>query len=224
MSYKLLLGNKTYSSWSLRGWLLFRAFKLACEEEIFPLRTETFNRLREAYAPARQVPTLIVGRDSGDLTIWDSVAIAEYLHETHPDAGIWPSNIAARAAARSLCAEMHAGFGALRQTMPMNLRRRYASFKPDADTEADINRMCQLWRWAQQRWGGDGPFLFGSAFTAADAFFAPVATRFRTYGISLDTPSQAYVNALLSHPAVVDFYTDAATESWVLEHCEMDID
>ena len=119
---------------------------------------------------------------------------------------------------------MHSGFGALRETMPMNLRRRYNSFTPDADTKADIARICQLWRWAQQRWGGDGPFLFGPAFSAAEAFFAPVATRFRTYGISLDASSQTYVDALLTHPAVVRFYADAEKEDWVLEHCEMDID
>lgn len=224
MSYKLIIGNKTYSSWSMRGWLLFRPFNIGFDEETYPLRTEAFDAFRQANIPARQVPTLIVKPEQSSITIWDSLSIAEFLHEKHPDAGIWPADMAARAAARSLCAEMHSGFAALRATMPMNLRRRYSTFEPDPETSADIARICELWDWSQTQWGGRGPFLFGESFTATEAFFAPIATRFRTYGVQLDDRADAYVAALLSHPAVLEFYAAAATENWVLEHCEMDID
>lgn len=224
MSYTLILGNKTYSSWSLRGWLLFEPFGIAFEHRVVPLHTAAFTAFQRDNFPARQVPTLIVERDGRTTTIWDSLSIAEYLHERHPDAGIWPGAGDARAEARSLCAEMHAGFMALRRTMPMNIRRRYKTFAPDAEASADIERVCALWRWTRERRGAGGPFLFGERFTAADAFYAPVASRFRTYDVTLDASSAAYVDAVLSHPATEAFYRDAGAESWVLEHNEMAID
>ena len=185
MPYTLILGNKTYSSWSLRGWLLFKPFGITFEHRVVPLHTDEFAAFQQENFPARQVPTLVVEKRGRSITIWDSLSIAEYLHEQHTDAGIWPADNDARAAARSLCAEMHSGFTALRRTMPMNLRQHYKTFVPDAEATADIERVCALWTWAKSRWGTGGPFLFGERFTAADAFYAPVASRFRPNGVKV---------------------------------------
>lgn len=222
MPYQLILGNKAYSSWSLRAWLLFRPFEIAFEEQVVPLYTDAFDRFRDASFPARQVPALFVTQGGERAVVWDSLSIAEFLHEHHPEAGIWPSNPEARAAARSLCAEMHSGFQALRSAMPMNLRRTFARFSPDEETRADIDRVVGLWRWASGRWGDGGPYLFGREFTAADAFFAPVAARFRTYAFDLDDAAGAYRDVLLSHPATVEFYEAAQAETWVLPHVELE--
>jgi glutathione S-transferase len=224
MHYELIFGNKAYSSWSLRGYLLFQPFGIAYDERIIPLHTSEFEAFQNELFPARQVPTLVVKHASNNLTNWDSLAIAEHLHEQHPEVGIWPANVAARAAARSLCAEMHAGFQTVRSTMPMNLKRQYATFQPTAEAVADIQRICSLWSWAQQHWGQNSSYLFGDRFTAADAFFAPVAARFKTYGITLEPHAAQYVNALLSHPDVVQFYRDGEKEDWVMEHNELGID
>ena len=197
MTYTLIMGNRVYSSWSLRTWLMFKAFGIAFEHQVVPLYTPDFERFREDHFPTKQVPTLVAS-DGGERTlVWDSLSITEFLHERHPEANIWPPDASARAAARSLCAEMHSGFKALRSTMPMNLKRRYRRFVPDADTRADIERIQGLWEWASSNWS-DGPYLFGRSFTAADAFFSPVASRFKTYAIDLDGRS-----AGLCRPALV---------------------
>ncbi len=224
MAYTLILGNKVYSSWSLRGWLLMKPFGIPFEQKVIELHSEDFARFRENTPPALTVPTLLAREGGQTLTVWDSLSIAEFLHERHPDAGIWPQDSAARAAARSLCAEMHSSYRPLRSTMPMNMRRQYRTFTPEPDAEADIARITLLWRWAKERWGGSGPYLFGEHFTAAEAFYAPVASRLRTYGVRLDAMSQAYVDAVLAHPATVEFHDDAMQESWVNENNEMDID
>ena len=222
MNYKLVLGNKVYSSWSLRAWLLFKPFDIDFEHQVVPLYTDEFEKFREDRFPARQVPTLVVMREQKPTVLWDSLSIAEFLHEQHPEAGIWPTVPTTRAIARSLCAEMHSGFKALRSTMPMNLKRAYSNFVPDADAHADIKRIFDLWHWAKSNCGGDGPYLFGEKFTAADAFFAPVASRFLTYAIALDDLSRAYADALLSHPATAEFWEDAQSETWIMAHNEFD--
>lgn len=222
MRYTLILGNQAYSSWSLRGWLLLRAFGLEFDLEVVPLRTGAFERFVADRHPARTVPTLVVGDGEDAQTIWDSLAIAEYLHEQHPRAGIWPESAAARAAARSLAAEMHSSFGALRADLPMNVRREYRNFTPGVDAGADIDRVLALWQWARDGWGGDGPYLFGERFCAADAFYAPVASRFRTYGVSLDDASRRYVDALLEHPATVEFVAAGKAEAWIMPENEFD--
>jgi len=221
MTYTLIMGNRVYSSWSLRGWLVFKAFDIAFKHRVVPLYTPEFERFREDHFPARQVPALLVNDESGRTVLWDSLSITEFLHERHPEANIWPSDPSARAAARTLCAEMHSGFKALRSAMPMNLNRRYQHFVPDADTRADVERIVGLWDWASKNWP-EGPYLFGRAFTAADAFFSPVASRFRTYGIDLDDQSQSYADLLLSHSANKEFYDDAQAETWVMEHNEFE--
>jgi glutathione S-transferase len=223
MRYHLILGNQAYSSWSLRGWLLLEAFGLDFALEVVPLYVPEYQQFVDANFPATTVPTLLAFDGEEKLTIWDSLAIAEFLHEQHPDAGIWPADNHARAAARSLCAEMHSSYAALRSAMPVNVRREYSSFTPTAEARADIDRIESLWHWASTRWGGAGPYLFGENFCAVDAFYAPVASRFRTYGIALGAQSQAYADALLAHPATEAFYRAGERESWVLEFNEFDM-
>ncbi len=222
MGYTLILGNRAYSSWSLRGWLLLRAFGIEFELEVVQLRSEAFERFVARRHPARTVPTLIVADGDREQTIWDSLSIAEYLHERHPGAGLWPEPVAARAAARSLAAEMHSSFLALRAGLPMNLRREYRDFTPDADAQADIDRILDLWKWVRAKFGHGGPYLFGEQFCAADAFYAPVASRFRTYGVALDDASRRYVDALLDHPAVVEFLAAGKAEEWIMPEIEFD--
>jgi glutathione S-transferase len=224
MRYHLVLGNQAYSSWSLRGWLLFEAFGIDFEHEVVPLYVPEYQQFLDAHFPANTVPALLVIDGDDSQLIWDSLAIAEYLHEQHPEAGIWPQHAHARAAARCLCAEMHSNFQALRSTMPMNVRRQYATFTPTAEARSDIDRIEALWHWARTGWGGEGPYLFGDRFCAADAFFAPVASRCRTYGVELQPQSQAYVDRLLAHPATRAFVEAGRLETRVLEFNEFDLE
>ena len=224
MRYHLILGNKAYSSWSLRGWLLFEPFGIEFDHEVVPLYVPEYEQFLENNYPATTVPTLVVSDGVDKSTIWDSLAIAEFLHEHHPQAGIWPFDPKARSAARCLCAEMHSGYEALRSNLPMNIRREYRTFKPNAEVQADIDRIESLWDWARSSWGGAGPYLFGDRFCAVDAFYAPVASRLLTYGVALKPESQAYVDALLQHPSTQAFFEAGKRESWVLEFNEFDIE
>jgi glutathione S-transferase len=224
MRYHLILGNQAYSSWSLRGWLLLKPFSLDFSHEVVPLYVPEYASFVNANFPANTVPTLQVFDGADKTVIWDSLAIAEFLHEQHPDAEIWPAGTHARAVARSLCAEMHSSFAALRSSMPMNVRREYKTFTPNAEAQADIDRIEALWAWTASKWGGAGPYLFGDNFCAVDAFFAPVASRFQTYGVTLQQGSQGYVDALLNHPATREFCAAGQRESWVLEFNEFDLE
>jgi glutathione S-transferase len=215
---KLVIANKTYSSWSLRGWLALKATGAPFEEILVRLDEPTTSDDIARYSPAGRVPVLI----DGDVTVWDSLAIAEYLAERFPDAGLWPRDAAARAHARSIAAEMHSGFQHLRNAYPMNLRREgkpLATPAPEAD--GDIARVAEIWRDARAAHGAGGPFLFG-AFTAADAFYAPVAARFRNYGIPRGPVETAYVEAIFAHPAMVEWCRAAALEPWIVPHDEVD--
>ena len=222
MTYQLILGNRTYSPWSLRVWMLFQAFDIDFHHIVIPLYTEHFDHYRERHYPAKAVPSLVLGHDGADITIWDSLAITEFVNEQHPDLGIWPGDPVRRAVARTLCAEMHSGFTALRSTMPMNLKRVYTDFTPDSTVQADIDRITGLWTWARSRWGTDGPYLFGAVFTAADAFFTPVAERFRTYSVPIDGPAKDYMSSLITHPAAIEFRAAAQGEPWVMAHNEFE--
>ena len=195
MSYTLGIGDRSYSSWSLRGWLAFAAFGIPVAVRCARLYTDELPRLLADFAPARTVPALRLPEGG---VVWDSLAIVETLAERHPEAGHWPTDPALRAQARSLAAEMHSGFQALRQNCPMNLRASYADYNPPDDVRADLARIAALWAAAQDRSGG--PWLCG-AYSAADAFFAPVASRIATYGLPVPAPAQAYVAAHLAHPA-----------------------
>jgi glutathione S-transferase len=224
MRYRLILGNQAYSSWSLRGWLLLDAFGIDFEHEVVPLYVPEYAHFVEENYPANTVPALLASDGDEQLTIWDSLAIAEFIHEQHPEAGIWPHDVGARAAARSLCAEMHSSYAALRSRLPMNVRREYRTFTVDDDARADLDRLEDLWNWARTRWGGAGPYLFGERFSAVDAFYAPVASRCQTYGVALQADSRVYVDALLAHPSTRAFYQAGKQESWILDFNEYDIE
>ncbi len=210
--YKLILGNKTYSSWSLRGWLLARQAGISFEEVVIPLRQpDTRARILE-YSPAGKVPTLMVD----GAAVWDSLAIAETLAESFPDRGLWPADAAARRLARSVAAEMHSGFPALRSALPMDLSKAYPRRAVAPEVQADIDRIRALWGDCRRRYGTGGAFLFG-AFSAADAFYAPVVTRFRTYDVKLDGVSKAYCAAITGHPWMRDWAAEAAKETWIID-------
>jgi glutathione S-transferase len=194
MTYTLAIGERAYSSWSLRGWLAFAAFGLEVETVTAPMDSPGFAATLAAFAPARTVPAL---RIAGLGVLWDTLAIAETLAERHPAIGFWPEHPARRALARALAAEMHAGFAALRAACPMDLRAAYAGFVPDAATRTDLARIEALWA-AARATRPEGPFLFG-AYSLCDAFFTPVATRIATYGLPASAEAQDYVAAHLAH-------------------------
>ena len=205
MSLTLYVGNKRYSSWSLRPYLALAHSGLPHETQLILLDRPTTKAEIVAVSPAGRVPVLV----HDGLSIWDSLAICEYLHELAPAAELWPSDRAQRARARSISAEMHSGFTALRSSMSMDLCADKAGQGHTPEALADARRICELWREALAASGG--PFLFGS-FTIADAMYAPVTTRFTTYGVELDAPCRAYVEAVAALPAMQAWKRDAATE------------
>lgn len=207
----LVIGNKLYSSWSLRPWLLLRQFGIAFREVVIPLRTDAFKAELARYSPAGKVPVLV----DGDVTVWDSLAIAEYAAERWPEVPVWPADRRARALARAVSAEMHSGFAALRSTCPMNLGKRFAQADRGEAVARDAARIQEIFRDARARFGTGGPFLFG-AFSAADAMFAPVLTRFETYAIPLDPVSAAYSEAVLGLAAYRDWRGTALAEPWTI--------
>ncbi len=214
--FTIVLGNKTYSSWSLRGWLMLKLTGAAFDEVVVPLdRPETKAAIR-AHSPSGRVPTL----KADGLAVWDTLAIAEYLHERFPEAGLWPENPVARARARSVAAEMHAGFPALRARLPMDLKREPpepgAGIAVDGALAGEIARIVAIWGDCRTRFGGAGDFLFGR-FGAADAFYAPVATRFVTYGIVLEGGVADYRDALMARPDLRQWIAAANAEPWVIE-------
>lgn len=207
MSLTLLIGDKTYSSWSLRAALALELTGAAYTEQLITLnRPDTRARILQ-HSPTGKVPLLIC--DDG--AIWDSLAIAEYLAECFPAAQLWPAARDARALARSACAEMHSGFVALRSHLPMDLKRSQALSEIPADAVADIQRICALWAECRQRFGKTGAFLFGQP-TLADAFFAPVAARLRSYQVALPAEAAAYVETIYQWPAFQRWYQAAQEE------------
>jgi len=207
MSLTLVIGDKTYSSWSLRAALALELTGAAYTEQLITLnRPDTRTRILQ-HSPTGKVPLLI----SNDGAIWDSLAIGEYLAECFPVAQLWPRDRAARALARSICAEMHSGFVALRSHLPMDLKRDKALAEIPADVLADIQRICDLWAECRQRYGQDGGFLFGQP-GLADAFFAPVAARLRSYQVTLPAEAAAYVETIYQWPAFQRWYQAAQEE------------
>jgi len=204
----LIIGNKNYSSWSLRPWLLLRHHGVAFDEQRLLLDTPEFARTIADWSPNRAVPAM---RHAG-ITIWDSLAVCEYANETFLDGRGWPADAPARAIARSVSAEMHSGFQALRKALPMNCRRRTRSTPIGPDVQANIDRIRAIWRDCRARFGGGGAFLFGG-FSIADAMYAPVALRFVSYGVECDAAMQAYVDALLALPALQEWLRAAAAET-----------
>jgi glutathione S-transferase len=216
MTLKLVIGNKNYSSWSMRPWLALRANNIAFEEIFIPLYTGDADKQRILDVnPSGKVPALI----DGDVTIWDSLAIVEYAAERFPEARLWPGDRAARAHARSISAEMHSGFMALRNECGMNLHRPIGAIALSDDVRANIARIRQIWTGCRAAYGKSGPFLFG-AFGAADAMFAPVVHRFRTYAIALEPEAQAYMDTMMSLPAFQEWTRAALAETIVIEKFE----
>ena len=207
MSLTLVIGDKTYSSWSLRAALALELTGAPYAERLITLNRPGTRTQILQHSPTGKVPLLI----SGDGSIWDSLAIGEYLAECFPEAQLWPQSRDARALARSACAEMHSGFVALRTHMPMDLKRNQALAEIPADAVADIQRICALWVECRQRFGQGGAFLFGQP-TLADAFFAPVAARLRSYQVALPAEAAAYVETIYQWPAFQRWYQAAQEE------------
>jgi glutathione S-transferase len=211
MTAKLYVGNRNYSSWSIRGSLLVRQSGIECDEVVIPLDREDSKARIAAVSPSGRVPVL----HAAGVVVWDTLAIAEFLHEQRPNAGLWPSDAAARAYARSVCAEMHSGFGELRARMPMDIRARH-TVPRTPELTADIARIDALWNTCRATFGRGGEYLFG-AWSATDAMFAPVVSRFRTYGVQLSSAASAYAAAVWEWPALQSLVAEAAAEPWSLE-------
>jgi glutathione S-transferase len=214
----LVIANKCYSSWSLRPWLLMKQLGIAFDEIIIPLDLPDTKEKVLKHSPAGKVPILI----DGEATVWESLAIMEHVGEAY-GAAVWPEDRTARAMARSVAAEMHAGFSALRSACPMNLGKKYASRNRGEAVARDVARFSAIVREARERFGAGGPFLFG-AFSAADAMYAPLATRLDTYSIALDATTRAYVDAILSLPAFQEWRSAALKEEWIVPADEVDED
>ena len=210
MSYELILGDRTFSSWSLRGWLMFEKFDIPCRTNFVGLYSGTFARDMANFAPARLVPA--IRTPEGDV-VGETMAIAETLAERHPDAGLWPVDPAARMFARWLACEMHAGFGALRDECPMQLVYQFQDFSVSNAVQANLDRLQELWARAETQFGGDGPWLFGE-YCLADVFFAPVAARIAGYGLPVSDDAGAYVKAHLADPAFRRWRAMGATKSY----------
>ena len=210
----LVIGNKNYSSWSLRPWLAMRVAGIPFAEHRIPLYGPGSKDQILVYSPAGKVPCLA----DGDLRVWDSLSICEYLAEKHP--GLWPQDPAARALARSVSAEMHSGFANLRAKMSMNIRKRYPGLGRTPESMADVARIVSLWSDCRARYGKGGRFLFG-AFSIADAMYAPVVLRFRTYEVELPADCRAYSDAVLALPAMQDWIAAAMAETESLPQFEL---
>lgn len=212
----LVIGNKLYSSWSLRPWLLMKQLGVAFDEVLIPLDLpDTKTRVRK-YSPAGKVPILI----DGDVTVWETLAIMEYVGDAF-GVLVWPEDRKARAMARAVACEMHAGFQGLRSACPMNLGKKYARKDRGEAVARDVARFEEIVHQARGRFGAGGPFLFG-AFSAADAMYAPLATRLDTYSIPLDDTAQSYVDAVLSLPAFREWRDAGFKEGWIVEADEVD--
>ena len=217
MALQLVIGNKNYSSWSMRPWLALRAGNIPFDEVLIPLYTDSKadkDRIL-SFTRSGKVPALI----DGDVTIWDSLAIIEYAAERFPEARLWPEDRAQRAHARSISAEMHSGFMALRNECGMNLHRPVRAVALSADAQANVARIQEIWIECGARYGKGGPFLFG-AFCAADAMFAPVVHRFRTYAIEVAPQAQAYMDTMMALPAFAEWTRAGLAETLVIERLE----
>jgi glutathione S-transferase len=219
MPYVLAIGDRSYSSWSLRGWLMFARFGLPVTVRSAPMYTPAFAELLAGFGAARTVPALRIEDGARSAVLWDTLAIAETLAERHPDRGFWPPEPAARALARTLVAEMHAGFAPLRTACVTNLRRAYVGFEPDPAVRADLARIEALWAAAP---GSNGPWLFG-AYSLADVFFAPVAARIATYGLPVGAAAAAYVAAHLADPAFREWRAAGLAEPHAQPHYDLDL-
>jgi glutathione S-transferase len=205
---KLIIANKNYSTWSLRPWLLLRHSGIPFEEELIDFNAADFKTRVKQYSGAGKVPVLV----DGELVVWDSLAIAEYIAEKYPEKALWPHAVPARAVARSVCAEMHSGFQELRSTLVMNCQTHFHAPLLPKEVRAQVARLVEIWRDCRERFGKDGPFLFGR-FSVADAFFAPVTIRFTAYGIELPAVARDYVATIQELPAMQEYVAAARAET-----------
>jgi glutathione S-transferase len=218
MALTLVIGNKNYSSWSMRPWIALKAAGIDFDEVVIPLYTGDADKQRILnYSPAGKVPILV----DGAVTIWDSLAIIEYLAEKFPGRGLWPADAAARAHARSISAEMHSGFMPLRNECSMNIRRPPQKRALSADAKANVERIQQIWSGCRRSYGQGGPYLFG-AFSGADAMYAPVVHRFRIYGVEVGGAAADYMGAIQAHPAFSEWNAGALKETWAIEKFDND--
>jgi glutathione S-transferase len=216
MALKLVIGNKNYSSWSMRPWLALRANNIDFEEIFIPLYTGEADKQRIlSFTHSGKVPVLI----DGDVTIWDSLAIIEYVAERFPEARLWPEDRARRAHARSIAAEMHSGFLALRNECGMNLHRPIGAIALSAEARANVARIEQIWIECRERYGKTGPFLFGD-FSGADAMFAPVVHRFRTYAIEVAPEARDYIDTMMGLAAFQEWSRAGLAETLVIDKLE----
>lgn len=215
---KLIIGNRAYSSWSMRGWLACRQSGEEFEELVVPMFDDEWARRRDGdeFAPSMgKVPILW----DGECVVWDSLAIVEFLADRVGRERFWPEDESARGMARSMAAEMHSSFTNLRRDLPMNVRKTYPPIELSDAVRDEINRILQLWAQARARFGGTGDFLFGD-WCAADIMFAPIVTRFITYGVRMPPFAEMYMKAVLSQPDVNDWIDKAQDEPWVIEQYE----
>lgn len=214
--YKLVIANKNYSSWSLRPWLLMRVTDIAFEEVNIELYKPEGKQALESYTDTGKVPVLI----DNDMTIWDSLAIAEYLAEHHPEKALWPLASDSRAIARSVTNEMHSSFNAVRSALPMNCRLQTHYEKITPELQKDIDRLCTIWKRCREEYGEQGDFLFGK-FSIADAFYAPVVVRLNGYNIQVSEVERQYMNSMLALPALQEWIEAAQQEETVVEAYEI---
>ena len=217
MPLKLIIGNKNYSSWSLRPWIAMKVAGIPFEERVIPLYEPGSREQVLAFSPAGKVPVLV----DDDRHIWETLAILEYLAEKFPAAHLWPTDASARSHARVVAAEMHAGFQALRRNCPMNMWLPPKPRPQGEDVMADAARIEALWSDCRARFGQGGQFLFG-AFGAADAMYAPVVARFHNYGIPVGKDAHAYMDAVMALPAWAEWCDAGAREPWIMQHNEPD--
>jgi glutathione S-transferase len=212
---QLYIANKLYSSWSLRPWLLMTALGIPFEETVIPMYFPDSKARMLDVSPTGKMPCLV----DGEVKVWESLAIMEYLHEKHPAKGVWPADAVARAHARATAAEMHAGFQALRNTCPMNLGKRFHPRDLGSDVADNVRRFQGMVSDCRRRFGSGGDFLYGR-FSAADAMYAPLATRLDTYQVEMAPQTRAYVDAILAHPAFLKWRAGALAEPWGITHYE----
>ena len=217
MTIKLIIGNKNYSSWSFRPWIAMKVAGIAFEEEVISLEASDFKARVGKVSGTGKVPALV----DGNVHVWESLAILEYLAEKYPHAHLWPADPAARALARAIAAEMHAGFGPLRRHLPMNMWRPVTPRQLTPEVETNVRRIEAIWTDCRRRYGAAGGFLFGG-FGAADAMYAPVVSRFHTYGVEVGATARAYMDGVMALPAWGEWRAAALAEPWVLAEDEVD--
>jgi glutathione S-transferase len=221
LALTLIIGNKNYSSWSFRPWIAMKTAGIPFEEVVVSLDAPDFKARLAPHSGTGKVPTLVDRQGSAEVNVWESLAILEYLAEKFPAAKLWPDDAAARAHARAVASEMHAGFVPLRGHCPMNMWRPVKQRDLPDEVAGNVRRIDALWTDCRARFGGGGPFLFGG-FGAADAMYAPVVSRLHTYAIGVGAAARAYMAAVMALPAWTEWRTAALQEPWVLPHDEPD--